>query len=318
MKILITGASGFLGSWIVRELSDNFEVHAVIRLDSDAYRIQTISGIEVKRLTHEDLLRYIRDWRPEAIIATDWWGVGSEFRNDQRQFENISRQIDIANSSVQNDVKVFIGVGSQAELGPISGTIRETAIDNPTTLYGSAKCQSRMRLEEIFYQTNCRFVWMRVFSTYGAMDQGTWFIPDLIQTLSSGKIMNMTLGAQVWSYLHAFDAAKAFRVALENPDISGIVNLGNESNTTIRDVALEVQNILGLDNLISFGSIPYRKDQVMSLMPDCEKLRRKNWRPLVNLSEGLNHTIRWTQGLKSISLPLNTGEIVSISLPSRN
>lgn len=318
MKILLIGAGGFLGSWITRELSSDFEIHAVIRPDSEAFRIENIPNIQIKRFSHDQVLQHIDNWKPDVVISCDWWGVANEFRNDQRQFENVSRLIDFAHYSVKNHVKVFIGVGSQAELGPVSGMIHECAADNPTTLYGSAKCQSRNRLTEIFQDANCRFVWLRVFSTYGATDKSSWFIPDLIESFSSEKVMKMTLGEQTWSYLHAFDAARAFRIAVENTDLHGIVNLGNETTITIREVALMVQNLFGVEDLIDFGAIPYRQDQVMSLMPDCNKLRKQSWRPLVNLRDGLDHTIRWTHGHDNNYLKLNTGKKVFLNLPSKS
>jgi nucleoside-diphosphate-sugar epimerase len=79
---------------------------------------------------------FISEAKPDTLILADWWGVGNRDRNDKKQFENVVRMSTLATVARDSGVKTIIGVGSQAELGPISNLISEDLPDNPTTEYG--------------------------------------------------------------------------------------------------------------------------------------------------------------------------------------
>jgi hypothetical protein len=88
--------------------------------------------------------------KPDALILADWWGVGNQERNDVRQYDNIIRMCEMANAAKTAEVATVLGVGSQAELGPVSNVITENLPDQPTTKYGFAKAEARLKLHNIF------------------------------------------------------------------------------------------------------------------------------------------------------------------------
>jgi nucleoside-diphosphate-sugar epimerase len=152
------------------------------------------------------------------------------------QFDNVLGTISWITSI--ESVTHIVGVGSQAELGATNGEILETAIDRPTTDYGRAKVQLRHKLFEFGTQTSRKITGGRIFSTYGPLDNAEWFIPPLVSKLIKGEKFEMTKGEQEWSFLHAYDAAEAFRTILNtNPD-PNIVNIGYPKTNRIIDVAI--------------------------------------------------------------------------------
>ena len=88
---------------------------------------------------------------PDVIIFADRSGVAGEDRNSIEQFENVSRWRNILGNYRGKNLKTVIGLGSQAELGPISGSILESAPYNPTTNYGQAKVMWRDSLDRQFH-----------------------------------------------------------------------------------------------------------------------------------------------------------------------
>ncbi len=314
MNILITGATGFLGSWFCRILAKNHEVTALVRPESDLYRINNIRNLRVEVAPEESWTTFIRNHESEVFIFNDWWGVGNQFRNDDKQFENIERFKKLLAAAIKPSTKIIVGVGSQAELGPVSGTILESQSDNPTTKYGQAKVEARRLLLDINENPNIRTVWLRIFSTYGPLDSSGWLIADTISNLIGNKEMQLTAGEQEWSYLHSYDLALALNVILENEEISGIVNAGNPYTDKISKVVTSIAAILAKPNLIQLGALPYRDDQVMQLKPACEKLTQSGWKPKVELFDGLSHLIDWYKG-KNSNLFLNDGTSVSFELP---
>ncbi len=317
MKIVVTGSSGFLGSWICRVLSSSHEVIALVRPTSDLYRLYGVNNLTITPLETEQWPNFIRENKPDGLVLGDWWGVGNQDRNDPRQYENIARMCEMAVAAREAGVQTVIGVGSQAELGPVSNIITEDLPDRPTTKYGFAKAETRLKLTNIFKSSGTRFVWMRIFSTYGPLDTGNWLIPQTVDSLIRGEQMKLTKGEQEWSYLHAYDLAQGFLVALENSSVEGTVNIGNPETINLKDAVLEVSQILNAENLLEFGAIEYRSDQVMKLKPLCEKLTRVGWKPKISFHEGVSQTIAWLTKEPSNEIRLSSNEIVKFNLPSR-
>lgn len=317
MKIVVTGSSGFLGSWICRALAESHEVVALVRPTSDLFRLSGINNLTVMPINSEDWAKYISQSKTDALILADWWGVGNQERNDPRQFENVERMISLASAAKHSGIKTVIGVGSQAELGPISNVITEDLADNPTTKYGQAKASARVKLTDIFKKSDTRFAWMRIFSTYGPLDTGNWLIPQTVDSLLRGEVMKLTKGEQEWSYLHSFDLAKGFQKVLENSLIEGIVNIGNPHTIVLKDAILEIAQNLQGQELLEFGAVDYRPDQVMKLEPLCEKLSQAGWGPQITFKDGIAQTIAWLKRESSNQVKMISGEVADFNLPIR-
>ena len=317
MRVVVTGSSGFLGSWIARVLAPHHETTALVRPSSDTYRLTGIAGLQIERHASADWPAFIAATRPEALVIADWWGVGNQDRNDGRQFENIERMERLAIAARDAGVGLVIGVGSQAELGPVSNRITEDLPDNPTTEYGKAKVAARKIIQSSLIGSSTRCAWLRIFSTYGPSDTDTWLIPQLIDTLTKGEVMDLTKGEQEWSYLHAFDLARAFKAVIENESISGIVNVGNPKTVVLKDAIEMIAEKLGAKGLLGFGKLAYRPDQVMKLEPACESLTAIGWRPIVSFENGVAQTIQWRHREVVDPLQCVDGQDIVFNLPSR-
>ena len=317
MRVVVTGSSGFLGSWICRVLAQHHEVTALVRPSSDTYRLNSINGLQIESRESAEWAAFIRGERPDALVLADWWGVGNHDRNDPRQFDNIERMENHATAARDAGVGLVIGVGSQAELGPVSNRITEELPDNPTTTYGQAKVALRVLMQDVLKGSATRFAWMRIFSTYGPSDTDTWLIPQLIDTLTKGEVMELTKGEQEWSYLHAFDLARGFKAVIESESISGVVSVGNPQTVVLKDAINIIAEQLGAKGLLGFGKITYRPDQVMKLEPACESLTAIGWKPVVSFENGVKQTIQWRHRLKETPLHCQDGQDIIFNLPPR-
>lgn len=310
LKVCITGASGFLGLWTANVMSREFEVFAITRSHSDTCELKRNSRISIISEDNHSWAKKINDIKPDILIMFDWQGVGNTVRNHEIQHSNINRIREFVNEL--DPIRVVIGVGSQAELGPREDEILDDDASRPTTEYGRAKCEVRNFLTSHFNDTETSFKWGRIFSTYGAFDKGDWLIPNLVRSLNVEKPFLLTEGFQEWNYLHALDVAEAFKL-LSTKGESGVYNIGHTVNNSIKETCEEIALIMGKDsNLLKFGGIPMRPDQVLKLWVSTAKLQALGWKPMVNLKQGLIHTVNWICTDEIIEIKLQDGSNVNL------
>ena len=292
MRVAITGATGFVGSHLTRRLVDRHEVAVSLRRESDPWRIRDL----LPRVTVVCNALELARFRPKALIHLAWAGVGSAARNDITQLENIERAAQTAEIAYAAGVEHWIGMGSQAEYGPCGGRITEDTPTRPTTLYGVAKLAAGLACGNICRQRRMRFAWLRLFSSYGPMDNPAWMLPYLIGKLLKRERPSLTAGEQRWDYLYITEVAEAIRVVMEDERASGVYNLGSGEAPPLRQIIEMARDTIDPALPLGFGEEPYRPDQVMHLEADISRLKELGWRPDVTLEEGIRRTVEWYRG----------------------
>ena len=297
MRIFVTGATGFLGSYVAEDLvAQGHRVAVLLRPGTKPWRLAAIlDRLDVIEGSLDDqaaLGRDLRSFAPDAVVHMAWRGVGNSERNSSDQARNIVDAVELADLAADAGATVFVGAGSQAEYGPYDRAISESDVPRPTTLYGIAKLASGLMTERRCAARMLRFVWLRIFSTYGPKDGESWLIPSLIRTLCADGHMALTACEQRWGFLHARDAAAAVRLVLASSSAQGIYNLGSPDAPQLRETVTRLRDLIGAGEL-GFGEVPYRPDQVMVLAADVARLVALGWRPNVDLDQGLRETLTW-------------------------
>lgn len=299
MRCLVTGASGFIGAPLVRELlARGHEVVALMQPGVDSQRLTgTLPRIRCIEASLDDravLEEEIRRAPVDAALHLAWSGVTAEFRNDVEQITfNVPHSLGLWKSLADTGCKFFIGLGSQAEYGPRSDVLREDTPTAPVTAYGHAKLAVGMLLQHLCAIGGMRFAWLRLLSAYGPEDDERHMVPVLIRTLLAGEKPKLTEGEQVWDYLYVDDVARALCAVLEQ-GADGIFNLGSGEPCLLRDFASKVRDCIDPSLPLGIGEVPYREDQVMFLQADITLLRAATgWKPEVSLSEGIQRTVEW-------------------------
>jgi nucleoside-diphosphate-sugar epimerase len=300
MKILVTGASGFIGAHVTERLvSEGVETAVLLRPRSQTWRIAHLFE-RVRCLTGDmsdppSLRRAFAEWAADAVIHLGWSGVLNRQRNDLSQIDdNLWPTLHTMRIAGEAGCKTWIGIGSQAEYGPANCRLDENAPTRPTTTYGAVKLSTMLLGERIAAQYGVRFAWLRVFSTYGPKDNPEWMIPCLTRMLLEGNSPNLTACRQRWDYLYVADAAEAIcRVALY-PKASGVFNLGSGTAVELRTLVETIRDRINPKIAINFGAEPYRPDQVMHLEANVNRLREvTGWAPRTPFETGIAAVIDW-------------------------
>ena len=308
MRLLITGASGFVGAKVLElALADGHEVAAPVRPQSPARRLTPFAE-RYQRLALDlndraALTAAVVSFRPDAIIHSAWSGVANAARFDTSQIsENIDAACALVEAGAAAGCTAFIGTGSQGEYGAAS-TMLENALPEPTTLYGAAKVATLYLTRQLAAQSGMRHAWLRLFSTYGPDDNEGWLIPTLISQMLRGERPQTTLGTQFWDWLYIDDVARGLLAAATTPGASGIFNLGSGEAVQVRKAVETIRDLAAPGMELVFGEIPFRPDQVMHMQANSERLRGvTGWAPHVPFAKGIAETVAWYRAHRQAKL----------------
>jgi UDP-glucose 4-epimerase len=302
MKIFITGASGFVGSYLLQRLLERKKDKVAIllrnpgaswRLDSipNFSNVHIIKGSLSEVNSYKDKLKY---FAPDIIVNLAWNGVKGVDRNSNLQWENVVNLLELIKIGHECGVVKFIGFGSQGEYGNLNKKISEIDCEKPTTSYGISKLSACRLGAIVANQLDIQFVWVRLFDPYGPKDDPTWFLPYIIKELLKGRSPKITKAEQLWDYIYIDDVIDAIVKIIDKDNISGIFNLGSGQSIELRQIINKVKNLINPNLDIQFGIVSYREDQIMHLESDIDKISKEiKWTPSIKIDEGLKKTVDW-------------------------
>jgi len=296
MKLLITGASGFVGAAVAKAaLAEGHEIVGTGRSPSPPRLSEMARDIAYHQLDLSDgqaLEELCQRARPDAIIHCAWEGVWGKNRSSAAQLANVDIACRLARAAATIGATKFVGLGSQAEYGRTDQRIEETQLPRPDTLYGAAKLAASHLICQLAAQDGMDFAWMRLFATYGPGDNDNWLIPSLIAEMRAGRRPRISAGTQKWDYLFIDDVARGILAACTTPAATGVFNLASGRPVAVREIVERLRDLAAPQLDLLFGEIPFAKTQIMHLEGDPGRLRElTGWSPKVDLAEGLSRTV---------------------------
>lgn len=286
MRVLLTGASGFIGREIARELRARGHVAAgLVRRSAQCVDSHDFAADFLLPDTYREALAA---FQPEALIHAGWFGVAPRERDLRTQLDNVPAVGELVAQAASAGARIVLGLGTQAEYGLTTGIVMEDAPTRPVTLYGTAKLAAGAALLRLAQQNDMRGVWGRIFGVYGPRETAPSMLPWLARELAAGCQPQLTACTQNWDFLHVGDVARAVADLLECEAASGIFNIASGAAPPLRDTVLALRDVMNAPVEPVFGAVPFGPEQIMYLGGDPTRLMQTTgWRPSVALSVGL-------------------------------
>jgi len=295
MRVLVTGASGFVGRQIVDALaSAGCEVHAAAR--------NPLAGAGV-RWHRCDLLepaapaRLIAAVRPTHLVHAAW-DVSPGYWSSLANLDWLAASAALLRAFAEAGGARFVGVGTCAEYA--EGMDMPLGEDSPTTpqsLYGEAKlslCRLAGRLAE---QGAFSQAWGRLFLLTGPNEAADRLVPYVATQLLKGEIALCSSGEQWRDYLDVRDVGAAL-AALALSEVEGPVNIGSGQPVPVAQVVSTVAALTGRPDLLRLGARPPRPNDPPELAARIARLRDEvGFCPRYTLDESLTDAVAWWRAL---------------------
>jgi UDP-glucuronate decarboxylase len=296
MRILVTGAAGFVGASAVRRLvAEGHDVGALVRPGSSRARLEGIerpTTIECDLADRDALTRALASFKPEACVHLAWYAVPGKYLDARENLGCLHDSLELLERLAQAGCRHVVMTGTCAEYDTDLGYLRESSPTRPTTLYAAAKLSLGIVGAIRAGQLGMGFSWARLFYLYGPHEDERRLVPSLIRALREKAPFKASSGSQVRDYLHVDDVAAALcRLALAQE--AGTFNVCSGVPVQVRALMATLGRIAGQENLIRFGELPDRDWEPPFICGDAGRLRATGWAPTYDLEAGLRQTRDW-------------------------
>ena len=290
MRVLITGATGFVGGHVVSQIHAGGHDILAFTLEKDANESNTkcIQWIYGDLGDIASLKPAIRSFDPEVVIHLAWQGIPDY--SEGISIINLNNSIQLLDFIVEEtNCKKIIAAGSCFEYGKNRGVCKESDPIQLKSFFSWAKYSLCQYLLLKCNQKGVELIWFRIFYVYGPGQRVGTLIPTLVRALKDDKIPDIRSPLNKNDFVYVEDIAKAFRLAVDMKVKTGIYNLGYGISRSVYDVCKIVKKYLLRspeisDYILKNGS----KEKSLDFSSDMNKtIKGFDWRPRTTLEEGI-------------------------------
>ena len=296
-KIIVTGATGAVGSAVVRRaVYKGMDVTCIVHHGSKRLgNLPQSDKVHIVECNLQDYRTLSLDGQYDAFIHLSWEKTIGASRDDAEvQTRNIQYTLDAVQLAHRCGCSVFVGAGSQAEYGVQSVDLTPDLPVKPESGYGIAKYAAGKLSAMLCKNLGMRQCWVRILSVYGPNDGENSLISYLIREFKAGKAPELTKCEQMWDYLYADDAADAILAVSEKGVDGKAYPLGSGYGHRLSDYVEDVKKLINSSLEVRYGAKDYYPHQPMHMVADIKDLTEDTgWEPRYTFNKGLKILLSW-------------------------
>lgn len=287
MKVFLTGATGFIGSQLVRRLFElGHSVAIVVRPESQLDTLyEVLDSINVYKYdgSHESLRLALANEMPEVVIHVASLFLAQHKPEDIANLleSNLNFPTQLLDSMAKLGIGKFINTGT-------SWQHYQNENYNPVNLYAATKQAFEALLQYYIQAHEFKVITLKLFDTYGPKDTRPKLFNLLRETARAGRILQMSPGQQLLDLVYIDDVLDAYVAAIDLlPNVTSPVCylVSNPNRKSLRELVEIYSNVIGKQIDIVWGGLEYRAREVME--PCANHERVPGWSARVSLTEGI-------------------------------
>jgi protein O-GlcNAc transferase len=283
-RVLLTGASGFVGRQVIGPLLDlSYEVHALGNTVTDArarwYRADLLDQAARRQL--------VATVRPQALLHCAWETGHGTYWTSPANLDWVAASLDLARVAAAQGTRRMLMVGSCAEYDWRAAPARPWREDDPcrpASLYGTAKDALHRLMAAFADDAGIGLVWARLFHLYGPHEAPARLVPGVLAALLAGQRAATGSANATRDFMHVGDAGRALAHLLAG-EVRGTVNVASGQPVTIGALAGLLARLAGRPDLLAVGA--RRSGEPPAIIADTTRLRATEFVPSITLEDGL-------------------------------
>jgi nucleoside-diphosphate-sugar epimerase len=289
-KILITGATGFIGKNLIKVIPEDYEIYFISRKKIQHKRIKYL---KINIFNKEKIKFLINKIKPNYLIHLAWEAQPGKYlyKKSNLKWLDASKNLFLNFSKNKNKKKAIL-IGSILENDLNKNFFYEKEIDiknkKDKNNYNVSKIKFYYAAKKIAQKYSTKFVWVRIPWLYGSYEKKERLIPKIIYSLKNNKKMKIFNLKSSINILHVEDIVSIIFLLL-NHNISGIFNLVNLKINNINDIVKIITKIMKKEkNKLTFIN-DYKQ---LNFLIESKKIKKINYRFKFNLKSGLESLIK--------------------------
>lgn len=309
-RVLVTGASGFIGRAVTQRLAleNDFCVYAVVSGRREVSLGQDVTVMKTDLLCPDQVAALMGRVKADICVHLAWELPGNDaFQQSAKNLDWLRASIDLLQQFVKHGGERFIFAGSSSEYGAWEGGMHKGPYAPLSSLYGVSKRAFTEAAQKFSEQQGFQFACARYFSIYGEYDvRPARAVPYAIRQLLAGEQAICRSPNSIWDYLYVGDAAEATTKLVKSP-MTGVVNIASGVPRSMREVFQTTANLCGRPELVTFLNQD-RPGQTLVANIDCLRDGIK-FSPGFSFEEGMQRTISWWKRQRAKPNSCRSGQI---------
>jgi nucleoside-diphosphate-sugar epimerase len=316
-SFLLTGATGFIGSGLLRRLvAAGARPHIIIRKNARLWRIKDILS-RVKChvgdiMDAKDVAAAFKQARPDIIYHLAANGAyASQDDPDRMVGTNVVGGWNLLKAASAVKCELFVNTGSSSEYGLKTGPMKESDVLEPGSYYAATKCAMTWLCAQAARQGKMAIVTLRPFSVYGPYEEPSRLVPKLMEAFYKGGSIDLVHAKTARDFVYIDDMLDAYlNIEVLKKNSGQVFNIGTGKQTTVKKIVEVAQQVTGKSADLLWGAMPSRSWDTTRWVADSTKAKRRlGWVAKTPLDEGLRQTWQWY--CKNHSVYLQSGSLAA-------
>ena len=302
MRVLVTGAGGFVGARLARNLAAaEHDVVATVRPGGDPWRLaDPPDGLRVLGLDLEDATAIdaaVAETRPQWLFHLAAHGAYS-WQQDRARIAaiNLHATMALMDAAIAHGVESFVHAGSSSEYGSKDHAPSEAEAPEPNSDYAVMKAAATLHCAYAARAADVHAVTLRLYSVYGPWEEPNRLVPKLLANGRAGGLPPLVAPETVRDFVYVDDVCDAFVAAAEHTDLprGSIFNVGSGRQTTLREIVETVRELLAIEAVPDWGAYGARSwDTAVWVSDPSLAAEQLSWSARRDLRTGLAESVAW-------------------------